>query len=64
MKTYTLTVFDDSGEKLLEETYEAPNDNDAKQIGENRIEDEGYDKRNYRVTSSAGELVAFNSSSR
>ncbi len=64
MKTYTLTVFDESGEKLLEETFEAPNDDDAKQIGGNRIEDEGYGKRNYRVTSSAGELVMFNSSTR
>ncbi|HEU5140800.1 MAG TPA: YhzD family protein [Bacillales bacterium] len=59
MPNYTLTVFDKSGETLLDETFEAKDENEAKEIGEKRLKDEGYEHHTNRMTSSAGKLVLF-----
>jgi hypothetical protein len=59
MKTYTLTVFDKSGEKLLEETFEATSEAEAKKIGEQILREKNYHDKTHRCTSSSGKLVLF-----
>ncbi|MBU8905434.1 YhzD family protein [Desertibacillus haloalkaliphilus] len=58
MNQYTLTVYDPSGEKLLEETIEAENDDKAKELCEQRLADENYSNHTSRMTRS-GKLVHF-----
>lgn len=59
MANYVLNVFDKSGEALLDESFEAGDDNEAKEIGQKRLNEEGYESYTSRVTSSNGELVLF-----
>lgn len=59
MKTYFLTVFDKSGAKLLDETFEAANNDEAKEIGAARLEDEGYSEYTHRCVSPEAKLVLF-----
>lgn len=61
MKTYTLTVFEKTGETLLEENFEAPNDDDAKKIGEEKLSENNYLEHTHRCVSSAGKLILFHS---
>lgn len=59
MKTYNLTVFNKSGEKLLDETFEASNNDEAKKIGSARLEEEGYSEHTHRCVSPEAKLVLF-----
>ncbi|MGO4887500.1 YhzD family protein [Anaerobacillus sp. MEB173] len=59
MKTYVITVFDKSGEKLFEESFEAKDDKEAKEIGQRRLAEENYSEHTSRVTRSSGGLVHF-----
>ncbi|MDC3413541.1 hypothetical protein NC797_09285 [Aquibacillus sp. 3ASR75-11] len=59
MKTYTLTVFEKSGAKLLDVTFEATNDEEAKKIGGNRLSEEGYLNHTHRCVSPNGKLLLF-----
>lgn len=59
MKQYKLTVFEKNGEKLLDETFEAANDQEAKQKGEQLLKEKGYKEKTYRCTSPAGKLLLF-----
>jgi hypothetical protein len=59
VKTYTLTVFDPSGKKLLDESFQANNDDEAKKAGEKRLKEENYENHSSRVTSPTGQLVHF-----
>ncbi|WP_044748814.1 YhzD family protein [Bacillus alveayuensis] len=59
MKTYTLTVFEKNGEKLLDETFEAANDEEAKKIGEQKLREKNYHEKTHRCTSSSGKLILF-----
>jgi hypothetical protein len=59
MKTYTLTVFEKTGEKLLDETFEASSDEEAKKIGEQKLKEKNYHKKTHRCTSSSGKLILF-----
>lgn len=59
MKTYVLTVFSQSGEKLLDESFEAPNNDEAKKIGQVRLADEGYSEHTHRCVSPEAKLVLF-----
>lgn len=59
MANFTLTVFDKSGGKLLDETFEAADESEAKKIGGTRLKEEGYGQHTSRLTSSAGKLVLF-----
>jgi hypothetical protein len=61
MKNYVLTVFDKSGEKLLDETFQANNEEEAKTIGEQKLADQNYLEHSYRCTTSAGKLILFHS---
>lgn len=59
MKTYKLTVFEPNGEKVMDEAFEAINDNQAKEIGEKLLEEKGALNKTHRCTSSSGKLILF-----
>jgi hypothetical protein len=59
MKTYKLTVFEQDGEKIMEESFQAENDDSAKEIGGRLLDEKGYRDKTHRCTSSAGKLLLF-----
>lgn len=59
MKTYSLTVFSQSGEKLLDESFEAENNEEAKKTGKTRLDDEGYSEYTHRCVSPDAKLILF-----
>lgn len=59
MRTYTLTVFSKKGEKLLDETFEAGDDDGAKAVGNARLVEAGYSDYTHRCVTSDGKLVLF-----
>lgn len=59
MRTYVLTVFKQTGEKLLDETFTAENDDDAKKVGSVRLDEEGYSENTHRCVSPEAKLVLF-----
>jgi hypothetical protein len=59
MAVYTLTVFEQNGEKLLDETFEATNDSEAKKAGETRLQELNFIDKTHRCTSPAGKLLLF-----
>ncbi|KGX86155.1 YhzD family protein [Pontibacillus marinus] len=59
MKAYVLTVFAQDGTQLLEESFEAPNDDDAKKIGEQKLADQGYEDHTHRCVAPEGHMVLF-----
>lgn len=61
MANYVLTVFEKSGKLLLDESFEAQNDEQAKEIGMKRIEEEGYEDHAYRCVAPNARLVLFHS---
>jgi hypothetical protein len=58
-RVYKLTVFDPSGEKLLDESFQAEDDNQAKKLGEDMLKEKHYDEQTHRCTSPAGKLILF-----
>ncbi|RYG72867.1 hypothetical protein EU245_08650 [Lentibacillus lipolyticus] len=59
MKTYALTVFDKTGEKLLDESFEAASNDEAKNIGQKRLAEKGYSEYTHRCVSPDAKLVLF-----
>ncbi|HZG74080.1 MAG TPA: YhzD family protein [Chondromyces sp.] len=59
MKSYKLTVFEKSGEKLLDEAFEAQHDDEAKAKGEQLLAEKGFADHTHRCTSPAGKLLLF-----
>lgn len=59
MKSYVLTVFDKTGKKLLDESFEAENNDVAKQIGQNKLEEKGYSEYTHRCVSPDAKLLLF-----
>lgn len=59
MKNYILTVFSKQGEKLLDETIEAKNDDEAKTLGTKRLQEEGYEEHTHRCVAPNARLVMF-----
>jgi hypothetical protein len=58
-RTYALTVFEQSGEKLLDESFTAKNDDEAKEIGQARLKEEGHSDRTHRCVSPEAKLILF-----
>lgn len=56
---YKLTVFKKNGEKLLDESFEAPNDEQAKTLGQQLLHQHNYEDYTHRCTSPLGKLVLF-----
>lgn len=59
MRTYMLTVFSQSGEKLLDESFTAASDEEASEIGKARLNDEGYSEYTHRCVSPEAKLILF-----
>lgn len=59
MKNYVLTVFTKSGEKLLDESFTAENDDEAKLKGRKRLEKEGYLEETHRLVTEDARLLLF-----
>ncbi|MFB6465217.1 YhzD family protein [Cytobacillus sp. Hz8] len=59
MNTYKLTVFEPTGEKLLDEAFQAIDDDEAKKIGERLLEEKSYSEKTHRCTSPKGKLILF-----
>ncbi|MED0667688.1 YhzD family protein [Bacillus badius] len=59
MMVYKLTVFKKNGEKLLDESFEARNDEEAKEQGQQLLQQHDYEEYTHRCTSPLGKLVLF-----
>ena len=59
MRTYNLTVFEKNGEKILDDTFTATNDEEAKIKGTSRLEKNNYHNHTHRCVTSDGKLILF-----
>ncbi|MBS4171882.1 YhzD family protein [Bacillus sp. FJAT-49736] len=59
MPIYKLTAFEPNGEKILDESFEAANDTEAKSKGEVMLKEKGAIDKTHRCTSPAGKLLLF-----
>ncbi len=59
MSIYKLTVFEPNGEKVMDESIEATNDDAAKEIGSKLLEEKGFEEMTHRLTSPVGKLILF-----
>ncbi|OEH92929.1 YhzD family protein [Bacillus solimangrovi] len=59
MKTYYLTAFNKNGETLLNESFEASNDDNAKHTGEQKLTSQNLLDNSYRCVSPSGKLILF-----
>ncbi len=59
MVDYMLTVFSKEGESLLNESFAAQNDDEAKTIGQKRLDEEGYTEHTHRCVAPNARLVLF-----
>ena len=59
METYKLTAFQANGEKLLDESFQAGSDEEAKKKGNNLLENKNLLDNTHRCTSPRGKLVLF-----
>ena len=55
---YTITAFSDRGETLLDDTFDASSDSEARQQGIRRLKEADLEHRGARVTRS-GQLIHF-----
>lgn len=58
-KVYKLTVFEPSGEKLLDEAFTADNNEQAKELGTQILKEKNYLDHTHRCSSPMGSLVLF-----
>ncbi|PKR78263.1 hypothetical protein CEY16_00450 [Halalkalibacillus sediminis] len=59
MKTYFLTVYSQKGEALLNDSFEASDDQEAIKIGKTKLEEEGHQDQTHRCVSPDGRLLLF-----
>lgn len=59
METYKLTAFKPDGEKLLDESFQAGNEEEAKEIGKKIIAEKNLEGITHRCTSPRGKLILF-----
>jgi len=59
VRTYTLTVFEKDGNKLLDETFEAGSDEEAKTAGKQILEAKEYSEHTHRCVSPEAKLLLF-----
>lgn len=61
MKTYKLTAFETNGEKILDASIQAEDDNAAKQMAEKLLAEKNLLESTHRCTSPSGKLLLFHS---
>lgn len=54
-----LTVFEKSGEKLLDETIQASNDTEGRTLAEQMLKEKGYEEHTHRFVAPNARLVLF-----
>ncbi|MCP8615490.1 YhzD family protein [Salirhabdus salicampi] len=59
MQEYTLTVFEKNGQLLLEQSFQANNDQSAKQKGTEILNKENFAQYTHRCVSEDGRLILF-----
>lgn len=59
MRTYTLTVFEKDGTTTLDETFEASNDEEAKEIGIAKLREKDLEHKTHRCVSQDANLILF-----
>ncbi|MDG5473399.1 YhzD family protein [Jeotgalibacillus sp. ET6] len=59
MDVYKLTAFDEKGNLLFEDSFQAEKDEEAKEIGKQKFEEEGLLERTHRLVSPRGKLLLF-----
>lgn len=59
MLTYKLTAFSPDGEKLIDESFQAENDNLAKDLGTTMLTEKDLLEKTHRCTSPQGKLILF-----
>lgn len=59
MLTYKITAFEANGEKLLDESFHATNDLEAKTKGEQILQEKNLVKKTHRCVSPTGKLILF-----
>ncbi|GER65817.1 hypothetical protein BpJC7_13020 [Weizmannia acidilactici] len=59
MGVYKLTAFEPTGEKILDEGFEATDDREAKEKGETLLKEKGAWDKTHRCTSPKGKLILF-----
>lgn len=59
MKTYKLTAFKANGEKIIDEAFQAENDQAAKEQGEKLLAEKNLLEKTHRCTSPSGQLLLF-----
>jgi hypothetical protein len=59
LKTYKLTVFEKNGQKLLDQSFEAFSDEEAKSRGSQLLQEHACEEKTYRCTSLEGKLLLF-----
>jgi hypothetical protein len=59
MKTYVLTVFEKNGDKVLDETFMAANNEEAKITGTTLLEEKNYSDYTHRCVTTDGALILF-----
>ena len=59
MKTYYLTVYNKTGENLLNDSFEAKNDEEAKEMGKKTLEEKQFNETTHRLVSPEGKLLLF-----
>ncbi|WP_026566056.1 YhzD family protein [Bacillus sp. UNC41MFS5] len=61
MKTYKLTAFESTGEKILDESFQAEHDDAAKELGQKLLAEKNLLERTHRCSSPSGKLLLFHS---
>lgn len=59
LKDFTLTVFSKKGEKLLDETFSANDDDEAKTIGEKMLAEKDFSEHTHRCVTHDARLILF-----
>lgn len=59
LRNYVLTVFNPDGEKLLDESFTAENDDAAKKIGQDKLAEKGYSEHTHRCVNPEAKLILF-----
>ncbi|CEG23501.1 hypothetical protein BN1080_02479 [Planococcus massiliensis] len=61
MRTYKLTAYEQTGKLIVEETFTAENDEQAKDKGRALLEEKELTNQTHRLASPAGKLLLFHS---
>lgn len=59
MKTYTVTAFEKDGKKIVDQTFTANSDREAKTKGEEILREHDALEKTHRVVSPEGKLLLF-----